>query len=515
MRLRTRFRITTAASLGATLLLAGVVVGSVRQSRLAEEELGLARALVKEQYERALFRDDVLVWGAARGKAQYDLRTATMAALLESARTAFAGAAEQDHVRELTDLFQRSTRLFREVADRDGKGPAGAPLLPLASELRQRSLMALKMLAHDIAARARQLEEHASSRLAATQRRLQQSLILLLAAVVIVTVVNSRMASVTVERRIRTLRDGAEQVAAGNLGHRNRISGSDELAELARAFDAMTARLQASYASLESSNRELEAFSYAVSHDLRAPLRSVAGFSQAALEDYGPQLDAQGRQYLELASEAAREMGQLIDDLLGLSRVTRAEMVRAPVDLSALATSIVEELRRAEPERHVEVEVTPDLVVQADATLLHQVMENLIRNAWKFTSRHPTARIRVGRQRWRGLDAYVVADDGAGFDMAYVDKLFQPFQRLHRTVEFTGTGIGLATVRRIVRRHGGDAWAEGEVEKGTAIYFTLPIKEESHAEQGDPARGGQPQRRAADRTSLQAEQHRERPARGA
>jgi signal transduction histidine kinase len=515
MQLRTRFRITAAASLGATLLLAGVVIQSVRQTNRAEEELGVARALVKEQYERALFRDDVLVSGALRARAQYDQRTANMARRLEAARNLFTRAEERDQVAELENLLGRSTALFREITERDDLERAGAAPLPMASELRQRSRVALMMLAHDISARAGQLEAHASDRLAETQRWSQRALIFLLAAVVVVTAVNSRMASVTVERRIVTLRDGANQVAAGNLDHRIQISGDDELADLARTFDAMAARLQASYSSLETSNRELEAFSYAVSHDLRAPLRSVAGFSQAALEDYGPQLDATGRQYLELASEAAREMGQLIDDLLRLSRVTRAEMLRQPVDLSALATSIVEELQRAEPERRVVAEVAPDLTVHGDPALLRQVMENLIRNAWKFTSRHSTARIRVGRQRSRGLDAYVVADDGAGFDMAYLDKLFNPFQRLHRTVEFPGTGIGLATVRRIVRRHGGDTWAEGEVEKGATIYFTLPTKEEPHAEQGDPARGGQPQGRAADRAGLQAEQHRERLARGA
>jgi light-regulated signal transduction histidine kinase (bacteriophytochrome) len=291
-----------------------------------------------------------------------------------------------------------------------------------------------------------------------------------------------------VERRLVLLRDGAEQVAAGNLDHRLHIRGDDELADLGRSFDAMTARLQSSYRALELSNRELEAFSYAVSHDLRAPLRSVAGFSQAALEDYGPKLDAKGRQYLELASEAASEMGQLIDDLLGLSRVGRAEMALQPVDLSTVAIAVVEELRRAEPGRRAEVEIASGLVARGDPTLLRLVMENLLNNAWKFTSHRPVARIAFGHRTSRGKDAFFVTDDGAGFDMAYVDKLFHPFQRLHRTSEFPGTGIGLATVQRILRRHGGEAWAEGAVEKGATVYFTIPGREEPHAEQGHPAR---------------------------
>jgi signal transduction histidine kinase len=358
-----------------------------------------------------------------------------------------------------------------------------------------------------------------------------------------ITFINSRSAAITLERRITRLRDGAEKVAAGNLEYRISVQGDDELAEFGGAFDRMTAQLQGTYTSLETevadrrraqddvarlndqlllqvaalevSNRELEAFSYAVSHDLRAPLRSVSGFSQAVLEDYGSKLDATGRQYLELASEAAREMGQLIDDLIGLSRVARVDMRREPVDLSELGRSVIDELRRAEPERQVDVEIAPALMVEGDPTLLRLAIENLLRNAWKFTSRHPTARIGMGRTTSRGQEAFFVADDGAGFEMAYVDKLFNPFQRLHRTSEFPGTGIGLATVRRIVRRHGGEAWAHGEAERGATIYFTLPSREGTHAGQDHPAGRGQPEGRAPDRAGLQAEQDRQPAPRGA
>jgi light-regulated signal transduction histidine kinase (bacteriophytochrome) len=246
--------------------------------------------------------------------------------------------------------------------------------------------------------------------------------------------------------------------------------------------------LHVKVAALEVSNRELESFSYAVSHDLRAPLRSIAGFSQAVLEDYGPKLDEQGRQYLLMASEAAQEMGRLIDDLLTLSRVTRAEMVRQPVDLSALAEGTAAELRRADPDRRVDLVVEPGLVAAGDPTLLGLVVDNLLRNAWKFTSHHATAKILFGRTRPSDRDTFFVSDDGAGFDMAYVDKLFQPFQRLHRTSEYPGTGIGLATVNRIVRRHGGEVRAIGEVEQGATISFTLQPAEVAHAQQGHPAR---------------------------
>jgi signal transduction histidine kinase len=490
MRLQARLRATTAASTGAVLLLAGVLTWSVREFSRADDDVELTRTLVREQYERSLARDDYLLSQGDRALVQWEARTAEIPVVLAQARDGgrFGGPAEQQLMAEMETLLARGSALFREIVERDRAPLAGQPEPALGAALRLRSTMALRILGHDLYARAQRLEALTVDRLDATQRQTMVILVVLLVVVITVTVINSGLVAAVLQRRILLLHDGAERIAAGNLDHRIGVAGSDELAELGRSFDAMAERLQRSYAALEVSNRELEAFSYAVSHDLRAPLRSVSGFSQAALEDYGPKLDDRGRQYLTLASEAAREMGQLIDDLLGLSRVGRAEMARQRVDLSAMARAIVEELRLAQPERRVELEVTPDLVVTGDPTLLRLVMENLLSNAWKFTAHHDEARIRVGQEPSRGRDAYFVADDGAGFDMAYVEKLFQPFQRLHRTSEFPGTGVGLATVHRILRRHGGEAWATGAVEKGATIHFTLPEKEEPHADQGHPAR---------------------------
>jgi PAS domain S-box-containing protein len=224
---------------------------------------------------------------------------------------------------------------------------------------------------------------------------------------------------------------------------------------------------------LEGANKELEAFSYSASHDLRAPLRALDGFSLALLEDYGEQLDDTGKDYLARLRAAAQRMGQLIDDLLMLSRVTRREMVREKVDLSALARDILADLREAESERAVDAAVADGLLANGDPALLRIVLQNLLANAWKFTSRKPEAHIEVGVDRRDGVAAYYVRDDGAGFDATYVDKLFTPFQRLHAAAEFPGTGIGLATVKRIVRRHGGTVWAEGAVDSGATFYFTL------------------------------------------
>ena len=216
-------------------------------------------------------------------------------------------------------------------------------------------------------------------------------------------------------------------------------------------------------------NEELEAFSYSVSHDLRGPLRSMDGFSEILLEDYGSQLDATGRDSLERIRTASRRMAQLIDDLLNLSRVSRQQMRRRKVDLSALVREITTELQ----EPRLEFVIADDVSVDGDPALLRVLLENLLANAVKFTSKHPRARIEFGLAQVDSEPAYFVRDDGAGFNMDYASKLFGPFQRLHSEAEFPGMGIGLATARRIVQRHGGRIWAEGNVEAGATFYFTL------------------------------------------
>ena len=225
---------------------------------------------------------------------------------------------------------------------------------------------------------------------------------------------------------------------------------------------------------LEAANKELEAFGYSVSHDLRAPLRSIDGFSRLLEEDHIEKLDDEGRLSVERIRGAARRMTQLIDDMLQLSRVTLTEFHGEPVDLSALATVVGEELRKSEPQRFVELAIEPGLSVQADEHLMRIVLENLLGNAWKFTGHQPAPRIEFGRTEHDGVQAYFVRDNGAGFDARFGHKLFQAFHRLHTTAEYPGTGIGLATVQRVIQRHGGRVWAEGERGRGATFYFTLP-----------------------------------------
>jgi PAS domain S-box-containing protein len=226
-------------------------------------------------------------------------------------------------------------------------------------------------------------------------------------------------------------------------------------------------------AELEAANRELEAFSYSVSHDLRSPLRAIDGFSQALLEDHAAQLDQDGKDYFQRIRAATQRMGELIDDLLALSRVTRAEIHRERIDLSSLAEEVAADLRNSQPERDVEFRIVPGLRAEGDSRLIRVALQNLIGNSWKFTSKRPHGQIEFGLIRSNGQRAYFVRDNGAGFNQAYADRLFGAFQRLHGMNEFPGTGIGLATVQRIVHRHGGKVWAEGVVDQGATVYFTL------------------------------------------
>lgn len=334
------------------------------------------------------------------------------------------------------------------------------------------------------------------SDLVETGQRLQQyaviAVMVLLLALVPALLLSSRVRR-SVAMPIVELAETARVVSEErNYSVRARPTGKrDEVGTLINAFNTMLAQIQQRDAELQAArnlleqrveertrqlvaaNRELEAFSYSVSHDLRGPLEVISGFSYILSAEYGQEMNASAKECVQQISVATNRMGELIDDLLNLSRVSTTSMHREKVDLSKLAREIADQLCRREPGRKVQFVINECEIVEGDSRLLRIVMENLMRNAWKYTSHHDEATIEVGCEQRGGRTFFYVRDDGAGFDPAQAERLFKPFQRLHPTSEFPGTGIGLATVQRIVARHGGEIWAEGAVEKGATFHFSL------------------------------------------
>ncbi|HYC61346.1 MAG TPA: ATP-binding protein [Thermoanaerobaculia bacterium] len=320
---------------------------------------------------------------------------------------------------------------------------------------------------------------------AAARRELLKTATLAAASAVVLALLASLLMSRLIERRVERLRTRVEE-SMRDQTYATRLPGeSGALQPLAAGvnllLDHMQQRdvvLRRKTLELESANKELESFAATVSHDLRAPVGSIAGFAQALKEDYAPLLDDTGRECVQWIQFSAEQMSKMIEGMLQMARLARFDVHRTDVDLSQIAREIAERLRLSNPDRDVQFVIPDRIVANGDERLLHAVLDNLIGNAFKFTSKRPGARIELGSRTDDGTPAFYVRDNGAGFDPEHASKMFRPFQRLHSESEFSGTGIGLATVHRIVQRHGGRVWAEGEPEKGATVYFTTGSREE-------------------------------------
>jgi signal transduction histidine kinase len=494
MRIRTQF-IVTMFLFGVVLvaIFASVVITN-QKVRKANEQAEIASSIAQGAGDLSYLASDYVIYRESQQLNRWQTRYALFSSDVAELQT--DNPEQQAVVRNIQENAQRLKEVFDSVisqvrtTSQNQDGPIDPALLRISWS---RMSVQSQVLSSD-ASRLSQLLSNQVKQLHSTNTIIVIALIGVFIAYILI---NYGIMQRRVLKGIANLQTGAAVIGSGNLDFQIEEKGSDEIGDLSHAFSRMTADLKTVTASkidleseveqrkkaeealrqstieLATANKELEAFSYSVSHDLRAPLRSIDGFSQALLEDYAHKLDEQGKNYLQRVRSATQRMGDLIDDLLILSRVTRSEMKLQTVDLSTLANSIAAELKKTQPERSVEFVITPGLSANGDAHLLRLLLENLLGNAWKFTAKRAKAKIEFGASRVNGRRAFLVRDDGAGFDMTYVDKLFTPFQRLHSGNEFPGTGIGLATVQRIVNRHGGRVWAEGEVEKGATVYFML------------------------------------------
>ncbi len=479
MRLRTRFRLAATLSIGTLVILSATVGWSVIISRRARGSEGLARQIQQQILERALVRDEYLLRPEPRSRFQLEMKRARISDLLDDAAARFDDPGERDTIGRMRVDFERGKILTDELVALLGRDDArsGAPSTTI--ELDGRLRTEVLRLEHDLYSRASWLAGSVSRRANETERRTMLLVIVLVGTALAGMTYNAFQSNRLLQRRLGLLMDGAERVSSGNLEHRLAVVGDDELADLARSFDAMTTRLQTAYGSLEASNRELEAFSYSVSHDLRAPLRHVTGFVELLRESAPKDLDAKSAHYLDVITQAATRMGVLIDDLLAFSRSGRVEMKRGRVSLRPLIDDVVRELEVQAAGRQVIWDIGALPEVMGDESMLRQVFSNLVGNALKFTGPRMPARISIGVERARSgeVDIYV-RDNGVGFDMRYAGKLFQVFQRLHSTEEFEGTGIGLAVVQRIVQRHGGRVRAESTPDGGATFWVSLPVTED-------------------------------------
>jgi len=496
MNIKNKLYISAGISIVLVVTLFSVVLvtsGRIAEGSKKHELLDNVRGGVAEldilTYDYLLHREE-------RMEQQWNLKYNSLGEILDEA----AGEQELISVRAdyaaLGGVFSQITANSERLQQFIQEG-ASQEEIDSATGLEERLVAQLLITSHLIITDASRLAEGASAD-AMEAQRLAANLTLILMIILAITVTTSSLlVARSISKPLDELTKGAEIIGKGDLEHRVGVKSKDEIGQLAATFNRMTASLKKITASrdeldrevtvrkraeeqvrrtnieLAAVNKELEAFAYSVSHDLRAPLRSINGFSQALIEDYPDKLDEQGKDYLQRVRSATQRMGALIDDLLRLSRVARSEMIRETVDLSAVAQSIADELQETQPERQVSFVIAPALTTSGDAQLLRLLMENLLSNAWKFSGYHPQARIEFGATQSNGKEVFFVRDDGAGFDMTYADKLFGVFQRLHSQDDFPGTGVGLATVQRIVHRHGGQVWAEGKVEEGATFYFTL------------------------------------------
>ncbi len=511
MKIGTRLRLTTWISLSAMVVMFGAFAWAVLEISRADQAMGLSDEMRNLVFERILLRDDYLLHMEQRAKNQWIAKSEAIRGLLDLADKHFFKPNDKTLLQEVRKNFDVSYSIFMEILRKHSQAELAAKTALDFSESESRLISHEYLMTYVMKDSINRLFE--SSRQAAADARNTGAFITIFFVIggVFTLVINTAVVNRMISGRIAALSRGVGIIGAGNLDHRIAADGDDELSDLARSGNDMAERLKASHTSvenlkkeiaareqaeneikklnaeleqrviartaqLEAVNRELEMFSYSVSHDLRAPLRHMIGFVELLNKRAPESFDEKIRHYLAVISDSATQMSLLVDDLLSFSRMGRAEMSAVRVSFDKLIRAALKTLQTEIAGRDIVWKIGPLPEVMGDPAMLQLVMMNLISNAIKFTRNKTRAEICIACAPGNaGEHVFSVRDNGAGFDMKYHDKLFNLFQRLHRTEEFEGIGVGLANVRRIVKRHGGRTWAEGVVGSGAAFYFSLPV----------------------------------------
>ena len=478
MKILTKERLSTAATLGTIALIAGVIWSAYGDVVTANEQrqqmVGIARGITELRYATFEYR----LYGHDRARTQW----LAVSDRLDRAIRAYE-VTDQSMRAALDDLIVRrakSNQLFLELSSPAAAAPSAVDDPETRQRYEERVFGMLVFGQQDSFDDVRQLTDAAARRITEAERRV---IVVTLAGLFIIAVVELA-ASLHVRRAVlrplAQLQKSTAELAAGRWDIARARPGDDEIGALHRDFYTMADSLRASFAEIEARNRdlatlnqELQAFSYSVSHDLRTPLRSMDGLSLIVLEDYGDRLDGVGKDLLTRIRAASQRMGRLIDDLLRLSLVTRSELKLRAIDFTKLAHETIAALDAAPAARAAQWTVQGGMAMHADAELIGIALQNLLQNAVKFSAGREAPAVHVGLEQRDGRDVYYVTDNGVGFDMAHAGRMFTAFERLHDAAEFPGTGIGLAIVHRIVKRHGGDIWADARAGHGATFMFTL------------------------------------------
>ena len=476
MRIATRLALSSYISLGVLSLFIPVLIWlftlyglSIRQNLLADQ-------IVAAIFERTVLRDQYLIYGAERIKQQWLNKTAVLESLLDLANERFKEKGERDALIRIRNSFNATRGTFLQIVKLKEESKSGAG----NDELEQRLISQNILLASALYSEAAQLDELTGKVANSNYNKTVLLSSIFVAVLVLTTVLNSMLVNRLLRRRLASIQAGIAIIAEGDLEHRIPCRGDDELAELSLMLNTMTDKVRMYMNRLEAANNELEAFSYSISHDLRAPLRHVNGFIELLREEDTSSLNETSRRYLQVIADAAKKMGTLIDDLLSFSRMGRTEMMQTSVSMWKLVADARNELQNEMEGKTIIWETDNLAEVYGDPAMLRQVLVNLMGNALKYSRDRNPIRITISCRQSITSDETIcsVADNGVGFDMRYLDKLFGLFQRLHTVEEFEGTGVGLANVRRIIQRHGGRTWAEGAVNEGATFYFSLPNRGE-------------------------------------